>query len=139
MNKYLKGFILRGLMFSGLGPIVFGIVMLCLSKHGIQMNGAEVFKGIISSYILAFIIAGASIIEQIEKWSTFKAAFIHLLVIYVTYISIYLINSWIPFNPMVISIFSIMVVVCFVVIWLIAYFTSNKTKEKLNEKINTQK
>lgn len=135
MKKYVKEFILRGLMFSGLGPIVLAIVMLCLSRHGIEMNGTEAFKGIVSTYLLAFIIAGASVVEQIEEWSAFKAAFIHLLIIYVAYISTYLINSWIPFNSIVIAVFSICVVVCFIIIWFIAYFVSNKTRKLLNDKI----
>ena len=135
MNKYLKEFLIRGFMFSGLGPVVFGIVALCLSKFGIEMTGKEVFMGIVSTYLLAFIIAGASVVEQIEEWSAFKAAFIHLLIIYVAYISTYLINSWIPFNSIVIAVFSICVVVCFIIIWFIAYFVSNKTRKLLNDKI----
>ena len=31
MNKYLKEFLLRGLMFSGFGPIICGIVFLILN------------------------------------------------------------------------------------------------------------
>ena len=135
MNKYLKEFLIRGFMFSGLGPVVFGIVALCLSKFGIEMTGKEVFMGIISTYLLAFIQAGITVVEQVEEWSTTKAAFVHLIVIYIAYTATYLINSWIPYNAKVITIFSVCVIIGFVIIWLIAYFASSRTRTLLNNKI----
>lgn len=136
MNKYIKEFLFRGFMFSGLGPIVFGIVALCLSKNGIEMNGSQVFMGIISTYILAFVQAGVTVVEQIEEWSITKAAFIHLFVIYVIYTATYLVNSWIPLKKEIIAIFSACVIVGFIIIWLVAYLASNKTRRLLNDKIN---
>lgn len=136
MNKYLKEFLIRGFMFSGLGPVVFGVVVLCLSKYGIEMNGIKVFEGIVSTYLLAFIQAGATVIEQVEDWSILKAAFMHMLIIYVSYIFTYITNSWIPYNSKVIVIFSGCVVIGFIVIWLIVFLLSNKTKNLLNNKIN---
>lgn len=136
MNRYFEEFLKRGFMFSGLGPVVFGIVALCLSNNGIEMTGKEVFFGIISTYLLAFIQAGITVIEQIEEWSVFKAAFIHMLVIYVIYMATYLINSWIPYNVIVIVIFSACVVIGFIIIWLVAYLASNRTRNLLNNKIS---
>lgn len=138
MNKYLKEFLIRGFLFSGLGPVVFGIVAFCLSRFGIEMTGKEVFMGIVSTYLLAFIQAGITIAEQVEEWSTTKAAFVHLIVIYIAYTATYLINSWIPYNTKVIAIFSACVIIGFVIIWLIAYLASNRTRKLLNDRITTK-
>ena len=135
MNKYIKEFLFRGLMFSGLGPVVFGIVALCLSNFGIEMTGKQVFMGIVSTYLLAFVQAGITVVEQVEEFSTTKAAFVHLVVIYIAYTATYLINSWIPYNTKVITIFSACVIIGFIIIWLITYFATNRTRTLLNNKI----
>ena len=33
MNKYVKEFLIRGMMFSGLGPIVLGIIYAFLVRY----------------------------------------------------------------------------------------------------------
>ena len=34
MNKYIKDYLLRGLIFSGFGPIIYGIVCLIIESMG---------------------------------------------------------------------------------------------------------
>ena len=36
MNKYVREFLHRGLMFGGFGPIVFGIIILCISYFALK-------------------------------------------------------------------------------------------------------
>lgn len=138
MNINIKNFMLRGLMFGGLGPIIVGIVyaVLSFSLENFSLSGNEVCLAIISSYILAFVQAGASIFNQIEQWSVGKALFIHLSTLYLAYIVCYLINSWIPFEWMAILIFTIVFVVCYLIIWFIVYLIARNVSKKLNEKIN---
>ena len=58
----VKEFVKRGLLFAGLGPVALGIVYLILfySLEEFQLSGAEVFLAILSTYVLAFVQAGAS-------------------------------------------------------------------------------
>ena len=134
MNKYVKEFCIRGLIFSSLGPVVFGIVLMILGfcHVEIKLEGWQILLGIVSTLILAFVQAGSSVFEQIEEWSTFKSMFWHLLSIYLVYIVTYLVNSWIPLMWQVILIFSIAVIVTFLVIWLICYLVTRKTKKELD-------
>ena len=57
MNKYLKDFLHRGLIFAGFGPIILGIIFFILSKtlDDFYVNGGQILFGIVSTYILAFV------------------------------------------------------------------------------------
>ena len=136
MNKYLKEFFLRGLTFGGFGPIVFGIVLCIISKtKNITFDGAELLLGIISIYLLAFVHAGVSVVNNIEHWSTTKSSLVHLSLLYVAYLSCYLLNSWIPFHWLVVIIFTLMFVLVYFVIWITVYLIDKKTTLNLNRKI----
>lgn len=137
MNKYLKEFLLRGLMFSGFGPIIAGIVYLILSYTLVDfsLSGGEVFTAIVSTYILAFIHAGASVFNQIEEWPLAKSLLINLFTLYIVYTSCYLINSWIPFDWAVLLIFTAIFVVGYLVIWLIVYLSVKATTKEFNKRI----
>ena len=77
MNIYTKEFFHRGLMFGGFGPIILGIIyfILSLTIPNFALRGAEVLIAIVSIYLLAFIHAGASVFNQIEKWPLAKSLF----------------------------------------------------------------
>lgn len=135
MNKHVKNFLLRGLLFGGFGPIVLGIVYFILSctVEGFFLNGAEVLLGIVSTYLLAFVQAGATIFNQIEGWPIAKSLGFHLLTIYVAYILCYLVNTWIPFDPIVIVIFTSIFLVTFLAIWLTVYLIVKNTSKRFNK------
>ncbi len=137
MNKYLKEFLHRGLVFSGLGPIILGIIyfVLSLSIEGFALSGKEVLLGILSTYILAFIQAGVSVFNQIEHWSVSKSTALHFSLLYITYILCYLLNTWIPFEWLVIGIFTAVFVVSYFVIWLTAYLIVKKTSKEFNNRL----
>ena len=137
MNKYVKGYFQRGLVFGGFGPIIAGIVFLILNFaiDDFNLNGIEVALAIVSTYILAFVQAGASIFNQIESWSIPKSLACHLGSIYFAYLLCYLLNRWIPFDIMVIVIFTLIFLVVYFIIWFIVYFSVKATTKKLNSKI----
>ena len=137
MKKYIKEFLLRGLLFGGFGPIIFGIICLFISfSEIIPFSGVDVFLAILSTYLLAFIHAGASVFNQIEEWSTVKSTGIHFLTLYIIYVVCYLINSWIPFNWLVIVLFTGIFVVGYLIIWLIVYIIVRKTTKQMNTKLS---
>ncbi len=137
MKPFIKTFLLRGLIFSGLGPIIAGIVYLCLdlSNVDVTISGKEVFMGILTTYIIAFVHAGSSAFNEIEKWGKAKALLCQLSCIYVIYLVGYLINNWIPFDFKVILIFTIALIVGYLIIWFTIYFIVKKYTKKLNEKL----
>lgn len=134
--KHIKNFMIRGLMFGGFGPIIFGIVAMCISfNEQSQFTGTQIMFGIISTYLLAFVCAGASVFKEIEKWSLIKAIGIHLLVLYIIYTVCYLLNSWIPFKFTILIIYTIAFIVAYAIIWIIVYLIVRKTAKKMNDKL----
>ena len=137
MKKYVLEFIHRGAIFGGGGPIVMGIVyfILEMTLKDFSLTGKEVFIGIISTYFLAFIHAGASIFNQIEHWSISKGMFWHLLTLYSAYTICYFINDWIPFDWMFLFIYTAVFVAVYALIWLVVVVCTKTTQKKLNKQI----
>ena len=134
MNKYLKEFFHRGLIFAGFGPIILGIIFFILSKtlDDFYISGEQILLGIVSTYILAFVHAGVTVFNQIEHWSLPKSLFCHFGSLYAVYVLCYVLNSWIPFEWGVIGIFTAIFVTAFFVIWFTVYFIVRATGKKLN-------
>ena len=137
MNKYVKEFFHRGLIFGGFGPVILGIIYMIISKTvpGFSLNAEEVLLGIVSVYLLAFVQAGATVFNQIEEWSLPKSVFCHFLSLYAVYALCYIVNTWIPFDPKVILIFTLIFAGVFFVIWFTVYFCVKATSKKFNKKI----
>lgn len=137
MNKYVKEFFYRGLIFGGFGPIILGIIYFILSKtvDGFMLSGLEVMTGIISTYLLAFVHAGASIFNQIEHWGISKSLLCHLSILYVAYSLCYVINTWIPFEPKVLLIFTIVFLTIYFVVWGIVYLSVKTISKNCNAKL----
>ena len=124
-------------MFGGFGPIVAGVVFAILQKtiDGFSLTGTEVLLSIISIYLLAFIQAGVTVFNQIEDWPVPKSLLCHFVLLYIAYSGCYLLNSWIPFEPMVLVIFSLIFTVTFFIIWGIVYFSVKAMSKKMNSKL----
>ena len=137
MNSYVKEFFKRGLTFGGFGPIIMGIIYAILEKsiNDFSLGGAEVFIAIISTYILAFVQAGASVFNQIEHWPLSKSLLFHFLSIYLAYVLCYTVNTWIPFEPKVLLIFTAIFVISYLVIWFTVYLITKLVTKKLNSRL----
>lgn len=138
MNRYLKEFLHRGLMFGGFGPIILGIIFFILSKtlDNFSVNAGQILLGIVSIYVLAFVQAGASVFNQIETWSLPKSMLFHFSTLYFVYVMCYVLNSWIPFEWQVIAIFTAIFVAVYFIIWIAVYFSVKAASKKLNLQIN---
>lgn len=137
MNKYVKSFFHRGLIFGGFGPIICGIVFLVLSLtlNDFSLSGTEIFLAIVSTYLLAFVHAGASVFNQIEEWSVAKSLLYHFVTLYFAYSFCYIANSWIPFDLRVIMIFTAIFVALYFVIWITVFLCIKAASRKLNSKL----
>lgn len=138
MNKYVKEFLHRGLIFGGFGPVVVGIVFAILqyTVEGFSLGGTQVLLAIISTYLLAFVQAGVTVFNQIEHWSTVKSLLCHFGSLYAAYSVCYVANSWIPFDPMVLVIFTAIFVVMFFVIWTVVYLSVRAASRKFNKTLH---
>ena len=134
MKQYVLTFLHRGLIFGGFGPIILGIIyfILSLTIPNFALSGAEVLIAIVSIYLLAFIHAGASVFNQIEKWPLAKSLFCHFATLYIAYVGCYLLNAWIPFEPMVIVIFTAIFAVTYFAVWLTVVSIIKATSKKMN-------
>lgn len=136
-TRPVRDFFFRGLLFGGFGPIIAGIVFLVLhfTLKDLTLTGLQVFTAIVSTYLLAFVHAGASVFNQIESWPLAKSTLCHFGVLYVAYILCYVINSWIPFEPLVLGIFTAIFAVGYAVIWLAVYVSIRVTVKRLNRSL----
>lgn len=137
MNKYVKEFFHRGLMFGGFGPIIMGIILLIINAAGeaVTLTAKDYFISTVSIYLLAFVHAGASVFNQIEHWSIPKSVLYHFLSLYIAYSLCYIGNSWIPFEPKVLLIFTAVFAAVYVVVWLTVVIILKSTSKKLNRKL----
>ena len=140
MNKYFKEFLHRGLMFGGFGPIIVGIVfaILGVSIEDFHIDAWQILLAIVSTYVLAFVQAGASVFNGIESWSLAKSLGLHFLTLYVAYSTCYVVNSWIPFEPIVLVIFTVIFAVTYFFVWFLVYSIIKATERGLNKRIGNK-
>ena len=133
----VKEFFLRGLIFGGCGPLVLGIVYLCLHRalENFSLSGFEVFLGILSTYILAFIHAGSGVFHKIESWSPGKSCLCQMSLLYAAYVLCYVLNDWLPFEPLALAIFTALFVGGYGLICLIVYLSVHAAAKKLNQSL----
>lgn len=137
MNVYVKQFFHRGMLFGGFGPIIAGIVYWCvsLSVPDVSLTGGQMLLAIVSTYLLAFLHAGASVFNQIDHWPIAKSLLCHFGVLYVAYSLCYIVNTWIPFEPAALLVFTGMFAVIYLVVWVTVYLCIKATSKKFNAKI----
>ena len=140
MKNIISKICLRGLLAMGFGPLIYGIVMLILHLCDVDTlsNGLVIFKGIISTSLLAFLMASINLIYENDKLNLGIKILIHGLVIYIGYLVIYLLNDWISKNLTAILIFSIIFIIGYILIWIIIYFVDRNKINKLNKMINNK-
>ena len=138
MNIYVKEFLKRGMMFSGLGPVTVGIVIFIISEitKNVNLDGRQILIMVVSSYFLAFVQAGATVFNQIEHWSVPKSLACHFSLLYAAYVLCYLVNSWIPFDFKVIAVFSIIFIAMFFTVWTTVFLCVRHLSKKLNKNLD---
>ncbi len=137
MNKAVKEFLHRGMLFGGFGPIIAGIIFAILDKtvENFSLSGTQTLIAIVSVYLLAFLQAGASVFNQIEHWSILKSLACHFSVLYLAYVTCYLVNNWIPFDIRAVLLFTAIFVVVYFAVWIIVALSVRAVSRRLNQKI----
>ena len=138
MKKYVMEFVKRGLMAASGGPLILAIIygVLEATKTVTVLTPGEACMGIVSITVMAFIAAGITMIYQVESLPLPMAILIHGGVLYLDYLMIYLLNSWLPGNA--VGIFTIIFFAGFALVWLVIYLCIRVKTKKLNEKMKAR-
>lgn len=140
MRKYFLGFLRRGLIAWGFGPIVLAVFYLVLQhKDAVQtLSVNEVCLGILSLSALAFVAGGMNVVYQMERLPLMGAIFIHGGVLYISYLVTYLLNGWLERGVAPLLVFSGIFIFGYLLIWGIIYVITRRNTEKLNETLKKQ-
>ncbi len=135
MKKFLKEFLLRGLVCASGGPIVLAIIYGILGATGAveSFSPSEVCIGIVTMTLLAFIAAGMTAIYQMEQLPLPLAILLHGGALYIAYILTYLLNGWLQTSLVPILVFTGIFLAGYAFIWLIIYRIQKAKTEKLNK------
>lgn len=135
MKKFIHEFIRRGLMAAAGGPVVLAIVYGILGATGAadSLTPGEVCMGILSVTLMAFIAAGITAVYQVERLPIASAIAIHGGVLYLDYLIMYLLNSWIPKGG--IGFFTVIFIAGYALVWVCIYTFIKIKTERLNRKM----
>ena len=137
MNTHVKEFLKRGLMAAGGGPGVIAIVYGILGATGAveSLTPGQVCLEILTVTLLAFIVAGTTVVYQIEKLPLGWAITLHGISLYAAYILTYLINGWLQRQLVSVLVFTGVFIVGYAVIWLVIWLSTRKNTAAINKKL----
>ena len=139
MKRFLKEFLLRGLLCAAGGPLLLAIIYGILGVTGTvsAFSPKEVCMGILTITLLAFIAAGMTAIYQMEQLPLPIMILLHGGALYIAYILTYLLNGWLQKSLIPILVFTGIFLVGYALVWLIIYFVEKVKAEKLNQLLNS--
>ena len=137
MKKFLLEFIKRGLVAAAGGPIILAIVYGSIGANGVvtSLPPREVCVGILTVTLMAFIAAGITAVYQTERLPLMSAILIHAGVLYLDYLIMYLLNSWIPRNLTAIAIFTAIFAAGFTLVWVFIYLSIKSKTDRINQNL----
>lgn len=135
MKRFVSGFVLRGLVGCGFGPLVLTVFYMIMQEKGLMqtLTVNEVCIGIVSLAALAFVAGGMNVIYQVERLPLSIAILIHGFVLYLSYFATYLANGWLERGAIPILVFSVIFVLGYLLIWGIIYGIMRRKTKKINE------
>ena len=135
MKKMILEFCRRGFVACGFGPIVLAVFYLILRQQGAVevLTVNQVCLGIFSLSALAFIAGGMNVIYQIERLPLMVAILIHGGILYISYLTTYLLNGWLVWGATPILAFSGIFIFGYFAIWVVIYSITKKRTARINE------
>ena len=141
MKKFITEFTKRGLMAAAGGPVILAIIYGILGWTGVveTLTTDEVFRGILSITLMAFIAAGITGIYPLEQLPLISAIFIHGGILYLDYLIIYLFNDWLPGSPASVGLFTGIFFVGYALVWLCIYLIHKSSAKRLTNALTSKK
>ena len=135
MKKYVLEFVKRGLMAASGGPLILAMIYgaLGVTNAVAALAPGDVCLGIFSITVMAFIAAGITAVYQVERLPIASAIAIHGGVLYLDYLIMYLLNSWIPKGG--IGFFTVIFIAGYALVWVCIYTFIKIKTERLNRKM----
>lgn len=135
MKGIVQDFFRRGFVALGFGPIVLAVLYLIIQRVSSidTLSVNQVCLGIFSLSALAFIAGGMNVVYQIERLPLMLAIFIHGIVLYVSYLAVFLMNGWLEQGIEPFLIFSCIFVIGYLAIWVFIYYFTRRKTARLNE------
>ena len=93
------------------------------------------YTAIFSSAALAFIAGGTNAIYQIERLPLAVAILIHSVILYIAYLSVYLLNGWLKWGFFPIAFFTVIFIQGYLLIWVVIYVTSKMRTKRINKQL----
>ena len=137
MKRFIKNFILRGLVASRFGPLILVTIYYGyqLTENVTSRPMAEININIISSLLMAFIVDRIGAIFKVVKVPLRVATLIDAIVIYFDYLFFYLINNWISIMVTPLLVFTVIYIIGYTIIWLIIYKKVKSQVQKVNQRL----
>lgn len=137
MKRFIKDFILRGLVASRFGPLILVTIYYGyqLTENVTSRPMAEININIISSLLMALIADIIGAIFKVEKVPLGVATLIDAIVIYFDYLFFYLINNWISIMVTPLLVFTVIYIIGYTIIWLIIYKKVKSQVQKVNQRL----
>ena len=138
MKKFLGEFLKRGLLAASGGPVVLAIIYGIIGATGqvTVLSPGEVCLAILTITLMAFIAAGITAVYQLEQLPLICAVLLHGGVLYLDYLLVYLLNSWLPRNA--IGTFTAIFAAGYALVWLVIYLCIRAKTKELNEKLRAK-
>lgn len=137
MKRFIKDFILRGLVASRFGPLILVTIYYGyqLTENVTSRPMAEININIISSLLMALIADIIGAIFKVEKVPLGVATLIDAIVSYFDYLFFYLINNWISIMVKPLLVFTVIYIIGYTIIWLIIYKKVKSQVQKVNQRL----
>ena len=137
MKKHIKDFIRRGLVASGIGPLVLAALYGILHRQGVMetLRVEQVCLAIVSLWALAFVAGGLNVVYKIERLPLMVDILIHGGVLYVSYLATYLVNGWLDWGILPVLVFSGIFLLGYLVIWLVIFSLVKRSTDRVNESL----
>ena len=137
MKKNVLGFVRKGLISCGFGPLILAVVYLILQQEsGLEtLTVNEVCMGIFSLSALAFVAGGTNVVYQMERLPLALAILIHGGVLYLSYLGTYLLNGWLERGTRPVLVFTGIFVVGYLAIWAVIYFVTRRKTARLSHSL----
>lgn len=135
MKQHILGFVGRGMVGCGFGPLVLAVFYLVMQHLGEveTLTVDQVCVGIVSLAGLGFMAGGMNEIYQIERLPLIPAILIHGGVLYLSYLVAYLLNGWLERGITPILVFSGIFILGFFAIWAVIYSIIKRNTTRINQ------